>query len=154
MKMILGVLALVSLATPSLAQRQMSMCMESATAKVTPARVAPGGKGVLTITIEMKGDYHIYDPKPGDPIAIPTSFTPQPAPGVTYGAPAFPKPTLFHGKTRIHEGIIVIRVPVTLAKSAKGKLNLGGGLKVQACNETGCLPPFTVKLSAPLTVGK
>lgn len=154
MKMILGVLALATFTAPALAQRQMSLCMESATAKLAPAKVAPGGKGVLTITIEMKNDYHIYDPKPGDPIAIPTSFTPLPASGVTYGSPIFPKPTLFHGKTRIHEGIIVIKVPVSLAKSAKGKLTVGGGLKVQACNETGCLPPFTVKLNAPLMVGK
>jgi hypothetical protein len=86
-------------------------------------------------------------------MAIPTKFTPLAAPGVTYGTPIFPKPTLFHGKTRVHEGVIVIKIPVIVAKTAKGKPAVGGDLKVQACNETGCLPPFALKLAAPLTLG-
>jgi DsbC/DsbD-like thiol-disulfide interchange protein len=153
MKLALGALALIALALPASAQRQKELCMEDVTAKLAPARVAPGGKSLLTLTIEMKSGYHIYDPRPGDAMAIPTKFTPLAAPGVKYGAPIFPKPTLFHGKTRVHEGVIVIKIPVMVAKTAKGMINVGGDLKVQACNETGCLPPFALKLAAPLIIG-
>ncbi len=153
MKLALGALALIALALPASAQRQKDLCIEDVSAKLSPARVAPGGKSLLTITITMKGEYHIYDPKPGDAIAIPTKFMPLAAPGIKYGTPVFPKPTLFHGKTRIHEGVIVIKIPVLTSKTAKGMINVGGDLKVQACNETGCLPPFALKLVAPLILG-
>jgi DsbC/DsbD-like thiol-disulfide interchange protein len=153
MKIALGALALLALTAPAMAQRQKDLCMGEVTTKLAPAKVKPGGKSVLTFTIPMKGGYHIYDAKPGTDIGIPTSFTPQAVPGITYGAPIFPKPTLFEGKSRVHEGVVVIKVPVMVAKTAKGMLNVGGGLKVQACNATGCLPPFTLKLTAPLIIG-
>jgi len=152
MKTALGALALFVMAAPAMAQRQKDLCMGEVTSKLTPARVAPGGKAMLTFTIPMKAGYHIYDAKPGTDIGIPTSFTPVAANGIKFGAPIFPKPTI-HDGTRVHEGVVVIKVPVTVAKNAKGMVNVGGGLKVQACNETGCLPPFTLKLGAPLIIG-
>ncbi len=152
MKTALGALALLMMAAPAMAQRQKDLCMGEVTTKLAPVKIAPGGKTVLTFTIPMKPGYHIYDAKPGTDIGLPTVFTPQAVAGVKYGAPIFPKPTI-HDGTRIHEGVVVIKVPVTVAKNAKGMVNVGGGLKVQACNESGCLPPFTLKLGAPLIIG-
>lgn len=147
----LGAAAL--LAAPSQAQRQKDECLASSGAMLVPAKVAPGGKTFLVLTLQMKNDYHIYDPKPGDEFSIPTTFAPVKLAGVTYGAPIFPKPSMM-GKQRVHGGKIVIKVPVTVAKSLKGTLKIGGEVKLQACNERGCLPPFSLKLAAPLTVGK
>ena len=147
----LGAAALLAL--PTQAQRQKDECLAASSAALAPARVAPGGKTVLLLTLQMKNDYHIYDPKPGDEFSIPTSFAPIKVPGVTYGTPVFPAPKLM-GKQRVHGGKVVIKIPVTVAKSAKGTLKIGGAVKLQACNERGCLPPFTLPLSAALTVGK
>ena len=178
-KMTTGLLALGAaalLAAPSQAQRQKDECLASAGASLGsattpqpnsagpnrgsktpgargPILVAPGGKTTLYLTLRMKNDYHIYDPKPGDPYSIPTTFTPLRVPGVTYGTPIFPKPTLLN-KARVHGGDIVIKVPVSVSKSTKGAIQVGGTVKLQACNERGCLPPFTLNLSAPLLVGK
>ena len=58
------------------------------------------------------------------------------------------------GKQRVHGGKIVIKVPVAVAKSVKGTVKVGGQVKLQPCNDHGCLPPFALPLSAALTVGK
>ncbi|MGC4045922.1 MAG: protein-disulfide reductase DsbD family protein [Armatimonas sp.] len=152
MKTALGALALILMAAPAMAQRQKDLCMGEVTAKLAPAKVSPGGKSVLTFTIPMKAGYHIYDAKVGNDVGLPTVFTPQAASGIKYGAPIFPKPKMYEG-SRIHEGVVVIKVPVMVAKGAKGMVNVGGDLKVQACNATGCLPPFSLKLAAPLIIG-
>jgi DsbC/DsbD-like thiol-disulfide interchange protein len=149
--LVLGAAAL--LAAPSQAQRQKDECLAASGAALAPGKVAPGGKTFLLLTLQMKNDYHIYDPKPGDEFSIPTSFAPVKLAGVTYGTPIFPAPKMM-GKQRVHGGKIVIRVPVSISKSAKGTLKIGGAIKLQACNERGCLPPFSLSLAAPLTVGK
>ncbi|MBB6050994.1 protein-disulfide reductase DsbD N-terminal domain-containing protein [Armatimonas rosea] len=126
----------------------------AAKATVAPVSVKAGAKATLTVTITMAPGFHIYDPKPGDEFAIPSEVTPTKVAGVTYGKAVWPAPTL-HEKTRIHEGTITVTVPITLAKTVKpGTLKLGAAVKAQGCNATGCLPPETVQLSAPLTVSK
>ena len=126
----------------------------AAKAMVAPVKVKAGGTATLTLTITMAPGFHIYDPKPGDEFAIASEVMPLKAAGVTYGKAVWPAPTI-HEKTRVHEGVITVKVPITLAKTVKpGMLKLGAALKAQGCNETGCLPPDTITLSAPLTVSK
>jgi DsbC/DsbD-like thiol-disulfide interchange protein len=128
--------------------------LSGAKASVAPGSVKVGGKTLLTVTLTMAPGYHIYDPKPGDEFAIASELVLAKVPGVTFGKPVWPKPTL-HEKTRIHEGMITVTVPIMLAKTVKpGALKLAATVKAQGCNETGCLPPDSVALTAPLTVTK
>lgn len=126
----------------------------AAKASIAPAKVKTGGTATLTITLTMAPGFHIYDPKPGDEFAIASEVMPVKAAGVTYGKAVWPTPTI-HEKVRIHEGVITVTVPITLAKTVKpGTLKLGAAVKAQGCNATGCLPPDTITLPAPLTVMK
>lgn len=133
-------------------QRQKDLCLASAALATSPTSSKAGGKTTLVITLQMKDEYHIYDANPGQAGLIPTTFKGTAVPGITYGKPVFPNPKLDNG-TRVHGGKVIIKVPVTIAKTIKkGKLNIGGEIHLQACNASGCLPPFTLKLSSPLQV--
>lgn len=148
-----AVAALSVAAAPAFAQRIVEKSVAKSSAVVTPAQVAPGGKATLVLTLQMKPRWHLYDPNPGDKFLTPTTFAPASAAGVGYGKPAFPAPITFN-KARVHEGTVVIKIPLTVAKTAKpGAIAVGGGLHFQACNDSSCLPPATLNLSAPLKVG-
>jgi DsbC/DsbD-like thiol-disulfide interchange protein len=144
-----------SLATAAPAQApKLPGFFAGAKASIAPATVKAGGKAILTITLTMAPGYHIYDPKPGEEFAIPSEVMPVKAAGITYGKAIWPTPTV-QEKARVHEGTITVTVPITLAKTVKpGTLKLGAAVKAQGCNATGCLPPETISLAAPLTVSK
>ena len=144
-----------SLATAAPAQApRLPGFFSGAKASIAPTTVKAGAKATLTITLTMAPGFHIYDPKPGDEFAIPSVVTPLKVAGVTYGKAIWPTPTM-QEKARIHEGTVTVTVPLMLAKTLKpGPLKLGAAVKAQGCNATGCLPPETITLSAPLTVSK
>lgn len=131
---------------------QLPGFFQSVTATVAPTKLVPGSTATLTVTVKLTEGFHIYSPQPGDEYAIPTSLVLTKAPGVVYGKPVWPKSTKIE-KTNVYEGTATITVPVTIAKSAKGSIKVGGVLKAQGCNATGCLPPASVPVSAVLTVG-
>lgn len=148
--------ALVSaLTVPALAQSaKIPGFLSSVKASVAPGSVKAGGKATLTVTIAMAPGFHIYDPKPGDEFAIASELVLPKVAGVSYGKALWPKPTM-QEKARVHEGTITVTIPVLLAKTVKpGMMKLGATLKAQGCNATGCLPPDSVAVSAPLTVSK
>jgi DsbC/DsbD-like thiol-disulfide interchange protein len=132
------------------------------TAAVRPAMVAPGGKATLTITLNVEPGFHINANDPGDENLIPLALTlnaPGKKAGVSLGKPVYPTPTTMpspmgSGEARVHEGKVTITVPVTAAKTAKGKTTLTGKLRLQGCNETTCYPPKTFTVSVPLVIGK
>lgn len=132
------------------------------TAAVQPGTVAPGGKAMLTITLNVEPGFHINANAPGDENLIPLAVTmnaPAKKAGVTLGKPLYPKPMTMpspmgSGEAFVHEGKVTITVPVTVAKTAKGKTTLTGKLRLQGCNETTCYPPKTFAVSVPLVIGK
>lgn len=130
-----------SLATAAPAQApKLPDFMSGARASVTPGTVKAGGKATLTLTLTLAPGFHIYDPKPGDEFAIASEVVGSKVAGVSYGKQSGPNRRFT--KTRIHEGTITVTVPVTIAKNAKpGARKLGGAVKSQGCNATGCLPP-------------
>jgi DsbC/DsbD-like thiol-disulfide interchange protein len=151
-----AVAALISsLAVSAPAQApKMPGFLSSVKASAAPGSVKAGGKATLTLTIAMAPGFHIYDPKPGDEFAIASELVYGKTPGVTFGKAVWPAPKM-HEKTRVHEGTITVTVPITLAKTVKpGALKLATTLKSQGCNETGCLPPDSVTVTAPLMVSK
>lgn len=148
--------ALVSaLTVPALAQSaKIPGFLSSVRASVAPGSMKAGGKATLTVTISMAPGFHIYDPKPGEEFAIASELVLPKLAGVSYGKVVWPQPKL-QEKARIHEGTVTVTIPVMLAKSMKpGTIKLGATLKAQGCNATGCLPPDSVVVSAPLTVSK
>jgi DsbC/DsbD-like thiol-disulfide interchange protein len=127
-------------------------------AALAPAKLAPGAKAVLTLTLKIAPNFHIYANDPGDKFAVPTSFEAAAVSGaknaIALGRPAFPAPQIVDG-LNIHEGTVVVKVPVTVPKSTKaGLYTLSGKVRYQACNQSSCLPPTSVPVSAILTVGR
>lgn len=124
----------------------------------TPAVLAPGGKGVLVLTVTIKPGFHINTAAPGDPSVIPATLETKAANGITPGKPQFPAGRLLVTAAapkpiRVYENKAVIRLPFTVAANAKpGKRTLAGVLHYQACDERVCFPPDSAPFSARVTV--
>ena len=125
--------------------------------KSSPATVAPGGHGTLTLTLTVASGYHINAHTPNDPSLIPTAFTATSA-GAVFGAARYPeaktirvsytpKPIL------VYESKATILVPFTVAKSAPHgkKMAVLGTLSFQGCNQSSCFAPTSLPVRA--TVG-
>lgn len=131
-----------------------------ATAVAAPTAVKAGSKAVMTVHIAVEDGWHIYPKKPDDEFTTPTAFTAKRVAGVTFGAPVYPTAQtipnpLEPGKTMhvYHGGDTVIKVPFTVAKTAKpGKLTLAGTVQAQSCNDNSCLPPVSLPVTATVTV--
>lgn len=128
------------------------------TAAATPASVAPGGKGVLLVTVSVGPQYHINAHRPNDPAYIATVFTGQPVPGITFAPPRYPAPRAMKlsyatKPLLVYTGKAVISVPFTVARSAKpGKTALAGAVSFQGCDAKSCYPPASTRVRAAVTI--
>ena len=152
-------LAGLSLLALSPAQAQFGAPkVATVTARATPASVAPGGKGVLLVTITVGAKYHINAHKPNEPMYIPTLFVSQKTPGIIYGAAQFPAPkamklTYAPKPLLVYTGRTLISVPFTVAKTAKpGKMTLAGAVSFQGCDAKSCYPPASAPLQAAVAI--
>jgi DsbC/DsbD-like thiol-disulfide interchange protein len=128
-------------------------------AEVAPKAVAPGGKTTVNVVVELNPGFHIYANKPGAENLIPTVVTVNQAPGLTFGAPVYPAATSesvagMPQPVKVYGGKAVIKVPVTVAKTAKGSIPVSGTVRMQGCNESMCYPPGNFSFATTLTVGK
>ena len=125
-------------------------------AAATP--VARGAKGTVTVTLNVKPGWHVYAAKPGADSYIPTTIAATPDAGVTVGTAVFPKPMAMKTATdpkpvNVYEGKAIIKVPITVAKTAKpGMHALKMMVGYQTCNDKMCLPPTSVPVTANVTV--
>ena len=120
--------------------------------RVTPTSVKVGLSGTLVISLTVKKSFHIYDPSPGDPFLTATRVIPLAVPGVTFGKPVWPVPTMVKGG-KVHEGTVDIAIPFTVKKGAKpGIAWFGASFYAQGCNATTCFPPehFVVRVRKSL----
>ncbi len=130
----------------------------AAHAAVQPAAVARGGKGVLTVTLAVKPQYHVNANKPNDPAYIPTVFTPKPAPGIMFGPVHYPAPKLVKVSYSpkpllVYTGQVTMTVPFTVSRAAKpGAATLRGAAAYQGCDAKSCYPPATADVQAAVTV--
>ena len=128
------------------------------TATTKPAAVAPGGKGVLLVTVNVGPQYHINANKPNDPAYIATEFTGQGGHGITFGQAKYPaaksvKVSYSPKPLLVYVGKSVITVPFTVAKTARpGKMALAGALAFQGCDAKSCYPPASAQVRASVTV--
>ncbi len=128
-----------------------------ASVKASPATVAPGGHGTLTVTLTVAPGYHINAHTLNDPSLIPTSLTATSA-GAVFGAARYPaaktiKVSYTPKPILVYESKATILVPFTIAKSAKhgNSVPVTGTLSFQGCNQSSCFAPTSLPIRA--TVG-
>ena len=118
---------------------------------VTGRLTVEGGNAVAAITVAP--GWHINGNAPHDAFLVPTSLEVAAPEGVKAGAvrypPAVERVLAFSaGKSlALFEGDLRITVPLEGAISADGPA-LRARLRYQACNDTTCLPPRTIELTA------
>lgn len=128
------------------------------TATAKPASVAPGGRGVLVVTVAVGSNFHINAHAPNDPAYIATVFSGQKTPGITFGPPSYPTPKAMKlsyapKPLLVYVGKAVIAIPFTVAKTAKpGKAALAGALSFQGCDAKSCYPPASAQVRAAVTI--
>ena len=105
----------------------------------------------LVVHVSLPEGWHIQSDAPLDSFLIPTTVHAE-GRGLAFGTPVFPQPVeknypALGGKVALFEGEIDIYVPVKRA-GPKIKAAALKAVKVrlgyQACNNTQCLPPFTI----------
>lgn len=153
-RLILSTALVTAALLPAVAQAPSNVTVSAS----GPATVARGGKGTLSLTLKIKSGWHVYAADPGSSDYIATTVEAKGADGVLYGKPVFPKATTLKTSTdpkplNVYKDTAVISVPFTVAKTAKpGKHTLSATVGYQTCNDSMCLPPDTIPVTASVTV--
>lgn len=128
----------------------------------------PGSEILLAVTLDHAEHYHSNLNKPivpkemGDFSPVPTTLRLPQIEGLTFGPIHWPAPTevavdfFFTGTPidyLVYTGNAVIYVPVQIAQNATlGEQDITLSLTYQACDESTCLPPATVKLHTTIEI--
>ena len=130
----------------------------TAHAAVRPAAVPRGSKGMLIVTLSVGAKYHVNANNPNDPAYIPTVFTPQPVPGIQFGAAHYPAPKLMKlsyspKPLLVYTGRVTVSVPFTVTPNARpGMVPLSGTINFQGCDARSCFPPASAPIKAVVLV--
>ena len=128
--------------------------IEVKTSAEKPA-LTPGARTTLFVDVTPKPSMHVY--APGEKDAIPVTVTLTPTGALKADAPTFPKPEQFYFAPikltqLIYSKPFRITVPVTVAKTASGTLDIKGTIRYQACDDKVCYTPKTIPLAWSLPV--
>lgn len=127
------------------------------TITVAPSTINAGGKGTARINASIESGWNMYSISQGGGGPIPTRITLDEGP-FTIGAVSGPKPKVkldpnFGINTESYSGSAAFTVPFTVNPDATaGPATLNVKVRYQVCNDTVCLPPKTVPLTAALTI--
>ncbi len=146
-------LACAGLSEPARGQGKATKSDSVVKVKATADKPGDDGKQVVTVTLTVDKSWHIYaNPVGLDDLAdVQTKVTitgkakPEKV-DVTYPEGKVKKDAVV-GNYNIYEGEVKIKATVQRAKGDAGPLEVS--VKVQACNESQCLLPATVKVSVP-----
>ena len=125
------------------------------------AVVKPGGRFNVKLQAAVQEGWHLYSLKPMAEGPLPTRIWI--AEGQLFslaGAVQAPEPQVIQDATfgmevELYEGEAVFALPVKVAPSAApGMQKLVVSASYQSCNNKICLPPKTVKVEVPITIGK
>ncbi len=148
-----------SLLAPPAAHAQFgALKVATAHAVARPSAIPRGSTGVLTVTLSVGAKYHINANKPNDPAYIATVFTPQPAPGIQFGAARYPTPKLMKlsyspKPLLVYTGLVTVSVPFRVTPAAKpGMVPLSGTMSFQGCDAKSCFPPAAAPVKAVIAV--
>ena len=118
------------------------------------ARVESGATGkTLVLDAKLEAGWHVNSHHPSEDYLIATSVTVDPAGGVAAGEPKYPEGMLkkfaFAEKPlSVYEG--AFSITVQLQGSAE---KVGGAIEFQACSDTQCLAPASVRFQASAAAG-
>jgi thiol:disulfide interchange protein DsbD len=121
-------------------------------------RAAAGSKFEAAVVMEIPTPFHVNAHKPSEDYLRPTTLTLQRAPGLTFGAVNYPAPQskLFSFSKQpllVYEGRLVMRAPVTVARTAKpGAVVVKGDVEYQTCNDKQCYIPRKLPVTIPVTI--
>lgn len=130
----------------------------SVSMSVNPAKAAVGGKLTARVAAAIDGGWKMYSITQGGGGPIPTRITVPDgtfklAGNVTGTRPTSRMDPNFGIVTETYSGSAIFSIPVSVDNSApRGIQTLTVNVRYQVCNETVCLPPKTVKVTAPVEV--
>ncbi len=120
----------------------------------------PRGKEFqVAVVVDIARGYHMNSHKPTDPYLIPTTVTPQLPAGFEIVDTIYPNgklekfPFSPDKPLDVYSGSVTLRLRLTAqANAALGSATIPMTLRYQACNDSACLPPVKVPVSATLEV--
>ena len=121
-----------------------------------PATLKAGDKFTAQVTAQIAPGWHLYSITQGAGGPIPTRITvPDGQPFKLAGNVSGPRPRVqmdpnFEINTETHEGSATFSTPLVVADASTGAQQLNINVRFQACDDTKCLPPRTLKLNAPV----
>lgn len=149
----LVVAALLCLASVGSAQTPVSLSM-----RVNPSKAKPGDRLTAQVLASIGGGWHMYSITQGGGGPIPTRITVAEGVFKAAGSPSGTAPRRemdpnFGIMTEFYAGSATFRVPLNVDRAAlPGPQTLTINVRYQVCNETVCLPPKTLKVSAPVEI--
>jgi thiol:disulfide interchange protein DsbD len=128
--------------------------------KTPPAAVKASGRFSVKLTAEVSEGWHLYSLKPMSEGPIPTRIwlaDGQPfklAGAIQASQPETMQDASFGMEVEQYEGEAEFTLPVQVTGALVGAQKLVISASYQSCNNKLCLPPKTVKVEVPVTVGK
>ena len=127
-----------------------------------PAKPVKGGaRFTLQLTAQIQPGWHIYSLKPIEDGPVPTRIwlaAGQPfqlAGPIKADEPQTLRDSTLHMEVELYEGAAAFSLPVKVAGgTAAGTQNLVVNAQSQACNNSMCLPPATVKVEIPVGIAR
>jgi len=146
MRLLVTMFAVLAAAAPS-AQSFLRNQPQRVSVEARAVAGEEAGRFELRVAVTPKPGMHVYAPGNKDYNAV--AVTLQPADGVTFGKPAYPKAeTYFFAPLKetvlVYSKPFTLRVPMRVSGQA---VTIRGTLEYQACDDTLCYPPQ----SAPFT---
>ena len=123
-------------------------------------KLPAGGTCQFIVLLDVKDGWHINANPPSSENLIPTKVSFKSKLEAKLSAPTYPKG---HGfkfageemEVMVYEGEVAIRGTLTVPEKAGGQTDeMEITINYQACNDTGCRPPKTIKLTGKLAVAK
>lgn len=121
-------------------------------------KLPAGGTCQFIVLLDVKDGWHINANPPTHDNLIPTKVTFKSKLGAKLSDPQYPKGHGFKfagedSEVSVYEGEVAIRGVLTVPEKAAGQTDdMEISITYQACNDTGCRPPKTIKLSGKLAV--
>ena len=121
-------------------------------------KLPAGGTCQFIVLLDVKDGWHINANPPSPDHLIPTKVTFKSKLGTKLSDPKYPKG---HGlkfagedsEASVYEGEVAIRGVLSIPEKAAGQVDdMEISITYQACNDTGCRPPKTIKLTGKLGV--
>ncbi len=124
---------------------------------VQPERIAAGGNGTANVSASIEDGWYIYSLTQAAGGPVPTQITFE-SRDFTIKSTTGPKPKKafdanFNIETEKYSGNVVFVIPFSVSRGAiNGANDLVVKIRYQACNDTVCLPPKTIKLQSQINI--